>query len=265
MGIGIGVTVLVVWGIASQSHQISQNLSEAMSRLRDMLTSVGLDGDVADQAERSVRDSADTVQFGLVPVLGALLGVVATVTLGVLVALFVCFFLLKDGQAIAGRFAAALPLPGSSAQSLLAQAAHTIRRYIAGLTVLGVFNGVVVGAGAVVLQVPLVAAIAVVNMLASYVPYLGAPIAGAFAVLIALGAGGRSTAIWMLLVVILANTVLQYLVSPFAYGAALRLSPLTVLLVTLVGGVLAGVAGLTLAAPVTAVVANSLRLLRPRP
>jgi predicted PurR-regulated permease PerM len=83
-----------------------------------------------------------------------------------------------------------------------------------GLTVLGAFNAAVVVVGALILDVPLVGAIAVITLLGSYVPYIGALVAGAFAVLIALGAGGTPTALWMLLTVLLANSVLQNLVSP---------------------------------------------------
>jgi len=45
--------------------------------------------------------------------------------------------------------------------------------------------------------------------------------------------------------------VLQQLVQPFAYGAALGIHPLTVLIVTIGAGALFGTIGLVLAAPVT--------------
>jgi predicted PurR-regulated permease PerM len=94
------------------------------------------------------------------------------------------------------------------------------------------------------------------------VPYVGALIAGAFAVVIALGAGGTSTALWMLLVVFLANGLLQNIISPLACGAALEVSPLALLLTALLGATLAGVVGVVLAAPVTAITMHGVRLLR---
>jgi putative heme transporter len=53
---------------------------------------------------------------------------------------------------------------------------------------------------------------------------------------------------------LLANGVLQQLVQPFAYGAALGIHPLAVLVVTIGGGALFGAVGLILAAPVTAAI-----------
>ena len=55
------------------------------------------------------------------------------------------------------------------------------------------------------LGVPLAGTIAVVTFITAYVPFVGAFVAGAFAVMIALGAKGTSTALIMLVIVLLAN------------------------------------------------------------
>jgi predicted PurR-regulated permease PerM len=110
---------------------------------------------------------------------------------------------------------------------------------------------VVVGLGALVLGVPLAGTIAAVTFLAAYVPYLGAWTAGAFSVLVALGGAGTDAALGMIVVQLLANSVLQQMVQPFALGAALGIHPLAVLIVTIAGGALFGTVGLILAAPVT--------------
>jgi predicted PurR-regulated permease PerM len=90
--------------------------------------------------------------------------------------------------------------------------------------------------------------------LGAYIPYLGAWGAGAFAVVIALGGAGTDAAIGMAILQLLANGILQQLVQPFAYGAALGIHPLAVLIVTIGGGALFGAAGLILAAPLTSAV-----------
>jgi putative heme transporter len=114
-----------------------------------------------------------------------------------------------------------------------------------------VFSAVVVGLGALVLGVPLPGTIAIVTFAGGYVPYLGAWVAGAFAVLIALGGNGAGAAVAMAVIALLANGILQQMVQPIAYGATLRLHPLAVLAVTIAGGSLFGTIGLILAAPLT--------------
>ena len=58
----------------------------------------------------------------------------------------------------------------------------------------------------------------------------------------------------MAVVILLANGVLQQMIQPIAYGAALGIHPLAVLIVTLAGGALFGGIGLILAAPLTSAV-----------
>jgi predicted PurR-regulated permease PerM len=54
----------------------------------------------------------------------------------------------------------------------------------------------------------------------------------------------------MLVVVILANGLLQNIVQPFAMGSALDLNPLVVLVLTIGAGCVFGMIGLVLAAPI---------------
>ena len=131
---------------------------------------------------------------------------------------------------------------------------ESLRGYFLGVALVGAFNGVVVLVGALLLGVPLAGTIAAVTFLASYVPYLGAWTAGAFAVLVTLGSAGTEAAAGMIVVQLLANSVLQQMVQPFAMGAALGIHPLAVLVLTIGGGALFGAVGLILAAPVAAAV-----------
>ena len=68
----------------------------------------------------------------------------------------------------------------------------------------------------------------------------------------------------MIVVQLLANSVLQQLVQPFAMGAALGIHPLAVLIVTIAGGALFGTVGLILAAPLTSAVVRISRRSRSR-
>ena len=110
--------------------------------------------------------------------------------------------------------------------------------------------------------VPLAGTIAVVTFVAAFVPFVGAWVAGGFAVLIALGTVGTDAAIVMAVVSLLANSVLQQMIQPLVMGATLGLNPLVVLVVTIGAGALFGMVGLTLAAPLTSAavhISNELR------
>ena len=128
---------------------------------------------------------------------------------------------------------------------------RSLRRYFLGVTYVAAFNAIVVGLGALVLDVPLAGTIAVVVFVTAYVPFIGAFVSGAFAVMLALASQGTNTALIMLVIVILANGLLQNIVQPIAFGATLDLNPLVVLIVTIGFGAIFGMIGMVLAAPLT--------------
>ena len=142
-----------------------------------------------------------------------------------------------------------LGVPQPVAQTITSGLIKSLRGYFRGVTIVSAFNGVVVTIGALLLGVPLAGTIGVVTFVTAYIPYIGAFVAGAFAVVIALGANGTTTALIMLLIVLLANGLLQNLVQPFAMGSALGLHPLVVLVITIAAGCIFGTIGLILAAP----------------
>jgi len=96
-------------------------------------------------------------------------------------------------------------------------------------------------------------AIGVVNVIGAYIPYIGAFVGGAFAVLMALGDGGIGVALAAFALVMFAQLIIENLLEPKLLGSSLSLSPLAILLATTFGGMVAGMIGLILAAPVLAV------------
>jgi len=158
---------------------------------------------------------------------------------------------LKDGPVLGRWVERHMGLPLPVAHTVTGRTTGSLRGYFRGVTAVALFNGVVIGLGALVLGVPLAGSIAVVNFVGAYIPYLGAWTAGGFTFLIALGSQGPETALAMAVVMLLANGVLQQMIQPIAYGAALGIHPLAVLIVTIAGGCLFGMVGLVLAAPLT--------------
>ena len=137
------------------------------------------------------------------------------------------------------------------AETITANVIQSLRRYFLGVSIVAAFNAVVVGLAAVLLDVPLAGTIAVVTFVLAFIPFIGAFVSGAFAVMLTLSSQGTTAALIMLVVVILANGLLQNIVQPIAFGATLGLNPLVVLIVTIGFGSLFGMLGMVLAAPLT--------------
>jgi predicted PurR-regulated permease PerM len=251
-----GVVVLLLAGVASQFDDVRAELSAARETLGRWLADLGVAGDTADRATRDVSTTVSDAVPALLQ--GLARGVESLSSLVFFLALTALslFFLLKDGHAIRLWSERQLPVPPRVAHQMTGRVLQSLRGYFFGVTLVAAFNALVVGAGALLLDVPLPGTIAAVTFLGAYVPYLGAWGAGAFSVLVALGGAGTDAAAGMIVVQLLANGLLQQLVQPIAYGAALGIHPLAVLVATIAGGSLFGAVGLILAAPLTAAAAR---------
>jgi predicted PurR-regulated permease PerM len=251
VALALVLTLLVVNGIKGQSAEISQAASAAMETVQGWLEDVGVDSSGAESATSSVEQSVPEIISTFVHGVAEGISGIAGLIFGLSFAVFSLFFLLKDGPTMRGFVDRHLGVPPPVATTITGGVITSLRRYFLGVTLVASFNAIVVGLGALALSVPLAGTIAVVTLVTAYIPFIGAVISGAFAVVIALGAEGSQTAVIMLVIVILANGLLQNIVQPIAFGATLGLNPLVVLIVTIGAGALFGMVGLVLAAPLT--------------
>jgi predicted PurR-regulated permease PerM len=243
------VALMVFGGLYEQSDEIKAAASEAVDKIEGWINDTGAGGtsDTADQVKSSTAETGKTLLQGLANGISGLTSLVFFLTFTV----FATFFLLKDGPTVRRFIDRHLGVPHDVATVITGNVIQSLRRYFLGVTYVAAFNAVVVGLGALVLGVPLAGTIAVVVFVTAYVPFIGAFVSGAFAVVLALASEGTTDAVIMLIIVILANGLLQNIVQPIAFGATLDLNPLVVLIVTIGAGALFGMLGMVLAAPLT--------------
>jgi predicted PurR-regulated permease PerM len=249
LALGVVILLLVFGGIVEQSDEIKAAASKAADRIQGWVNDTGANG--TSSATQDVKH--DTGVAGKTLVQGVADGIKGLTSLVFFLTftLFSTFFLLKDGPAVRRFIDRSLGVPQPVARTITSNVISSMRRYFLGVTIVAAFNAVVVGLGALALGVPLAGTIAVVTFVTAYVPFIGAFVSGALAVILALADGGTTTAAVMLVIVILANGLLQNIVQPIAFGATLDLNPLVVLIVTISAGAIFGMAGMILAAPLT--------------
>jgi putative heme transporter len=245
------VVFMVVAGITSQVDSLTSHLDDAKNTIEGWLKDLGVDPSQAKDAKNDASSSATaSVSTLLQGVAGGIRELSSLVFFLAMTALSL-LFLLADGPKIRAWGERHMGVPVPVARTISNRTLQSLRGYFLGVTLVAAFNAAVVGVGALLLGVPIPGTIAAVTFLAAYVPYVGAWTAGGFSVLIALGGAGTDAAVGMIVVQLLANSVLQQLVQPFAMGAALGIHPLAVLIVTISGGALFGAVGLILSAPLT--------------
>jgi putative heme transporter len=260
VAIGVLIFCLVFGGISAQSSDISAKLNQALDKIQGWFDDLGVDQ--TQQAKEDVQKAIPEIRTTLLSGISTGIGGLKSLLFFLAFATLSTLFVLKDGPVMRRFINRHLGVPEPVADVVTSNVAKSLRSYFLGVTIIAAFNGVVIGLAALIVGVPLAGTIAVVTFVGAYVPFVGAWVAGGFAVLIALGTEGATAALIMAVVALLANGALQQLIQPFVMGATLGLNPLVVLVVTIGAGSLFGMVGLTLAAPLTSAavhISNELR------
>ena len=126
--------------------------------------------------------------------------------------------MLKDGPLIRSGGNGTWACPQPVAHTIVERVLQSLRGYFFGVTIVALFNAVVVGAARCCWACRARGRSPLITFVGAYIPYLGAWTAGAFSVLLALGGAGTDAAIGMIVIQLLANGILQQLVQPIAYG-----------------------------------------------
>ena len=263
IALAVGIVLVITYGVVNQVPEIQQRLDEAVAQLQKAMTTTGMPASTVDSLKTGLQDLFKNAAGGVAGTLASAISGLGTLLFGIFISLNILVWALVQGRSIgawASRHMGSVPQPVGYA--ILANSARFFRGYIWGSTLTGLFNGAVMGVGALIIGVPMAATIFIVGWFTNYIPFFGAIISGAFAVLIALGAGGPAMAIPMLIIVIISNGYLQTLVSQFALGSALKLHPLVVLFATTAGSLLFGAIGGVFAAPFLKIAIDAVARLR---
>jgi predicted PurR-regulated permease PerM len=241
---------LAVKGIYDQRDLIVEQFSRGWGMIQVGVGERGISLDNIDQAFQTVNAGISSGASGAIQ---AGLSSVFAFTLGVLIGLFLLFYVLKDWHVIRDWVARHMGLiPADVGTGIINDATRSIRSYFAGLAVTAAPVAFLIGVAMLILDIPLAFTVMLVTFVTSFIPYLGAIVSGAFAVLVALGASGVREAIIILVVVIVAQNVLQTLMLTKITSDKLAIHPIVNLGSTIIGATLAGVVGATLSAPAVA-------------
>ena len=172
------------------------------------------------------------------------------VVAGLVLTLFVTFFLLKDGERIWAWLTSFLG-DEARARSRGAGAAawQALTWYVRGTVAVAAIHAVVIGTTLWIMGVPLLVPLVVLVFLAAFVPLVGILVAGTLAVAVTLATRGWVAALVLVAIFILENQLEGHLLQPLVVGRLVRFHPLAIILVLAVGGVAGGIAGAVVAVP----------------
>jgi predicted PurR-regulated permease PerM len=185
---------------------------------------------------------------------------------GIVLTLFVSFFLIKDGARIWAWLIRGFRPDARRRVDRAGDAAwRALTNYIRGTVLIAAIHAVFIGLALWLLGVPLLVPFIVLIFIAAFVPLVGILVVGALIILVTLATKGWVAAVIVLAVFILENQIEGHLLQPLVVGRLVRLHPLAIILALSVGGILAGIPGAIIAVPFVAVVTYAGAALREDP
>ncbi|QJS10963.1 AI-2E family transporter [Streptomyces argyrophyllae] len=190
--------------------------------------------------------------------------VAESIAMAVLALLLVFFFLRDSDRALAGLRSLA---PGDSADLLEAVARRSfaaVEGFMRGTTFIALIDALCITVGLLILRVPGAIGLGALVFVGAYIPYLGAFLSGAVAVLVTLADRGFVIALWALGVVLAVQVLEGHVLQPVIQSRTVQMHPAAVLLTITAGASVAGILGMLLAVPLTAAAFGAVRELRGR-
>ncbi|MDX3457381.1 AI-2E family transporter [Streptomyces sp. ME02-8801-2C] len=257
-----GAAYIVVTSLIDSGDQIISSVQAAAKDLSDRFETVGnaLD-ELAANAKDLLSKFGGTALSGVLSGVSLLTEMIATGTL----ALLLLFFFLRDSdKAMASLHTLAPRDSGATLEVMARRAFQAIEGFMLGTTIIAFIDAVCITIGLLILQVPGAIGLGALVFIGAYIPYLGAFLSGAVAILVAFADGGLNTMLWVLGIVVAVQFLEGNVLQPMIQSRTLQMHPAVILLALTAGASLAGILGMLLSVPLTAAAFGVLSEMRGR-
>ena len=257
----VGGLWLIGRQLADQFGELGMSLEAGLVNLREWISSTF--GVSQERIDGWVEQGVATAQEGSGAALGGVgtaAGTVGEVIGGLVLALFITFFVLFDGRRMWEWLVGVFPRDHRAVVGPAGERAwKALVAYMRGIVLVALADATLIAIGLLILGVPLVLPLAVLIFLGAFIPIVGATLAGAAAVLVALVTQGPVTALILIGVVLAVQWLDSDLLQPLILSRTINLHPVAVALAISTGTVVAGIGGTVAAVPAVAAVYAAVR------
>ena len=247
----IAILTLITLALAPYVPEVAARVQDGIATIRQQLGSTAIPQETTDAAQGATSQA----QAAIGAAIGTLVDRVAMAATIGLLALFLTFFFLQDGdkawgwafQATTGR---ARERIGSAGNDAL----ERVGGYLRGMAVLASIKAISDFVYLTLLGVPLAAPLAVMVFVGGFIPYVGGFITTTILVLVTLSTQGIGAVVLLLIGITIVNVVNGNILGPVIYGKTVSMHPALVLVSLPAGAAIAGIMGLFVAIPLVAIV-----------
>ena len=218
-----------------------------------MLERVDLKG-LYNQYSSQVAKYAQALLASLSSSAGTLIGAVTKAVVIAVTVPVMLFYMLKDGNRLVPSVQRLFSQRhGEEVANLLHQMNATLSAYISGQAIECLFVALATSIGYFIIGQPLAIILGLIAGITNMIPYIGPYIGIAPALLVALTVAPEKI-IWVIVVVIVVQQIDGNIIYPNIIGKTLNIHPLTIIILLLAAGNIAGITGMILCVPFYAVV-----------
>lgn len=207
-----------------------------------------------DKLQQEVQNIGKTVVSGMATSLSVVIAKLTSFTVTAITVPVMTIYMLYDGNKLAPFIQTIFPSKQQARISdILGRLNQTLAQYISGQVLEMIFVGVFTAVGYFMIGQKYALLLGVFAGITNMIPYVGPYIGLVPALFVAL-TDSFWQAIWVIIVVLIVQQVDSNLIYPRVMGASLHVHPLTIIVLLLAAGNIAGIAGMILAVPFYAVI-----------
>ncbi len=253
LALAVGIGWVAGPRLGAQFSQLTERIPEAIDQLRAMLTQYEWGQTLLAQAPGSGQGAP----FGAIDVVGRVTGIFST-TLGILTNVLIVgitgLYLAIDPNLYIGGAVRLVPVAHRGrAREVFASLGRALRWWLIGRIASMAVVGVLTTIGLLLVGMPLAFTLGFIAAIFSFVPYLG-PIAAAIPALLVALVEGPTMVLYVALIYLGVQLLESNAITPLIQQRVVSLAPALLLTAQTLVGVLGGLLGLLVAAPLTVAV-----------
>lgn len=207
-----------------------------------------------DKLQQEVQNIGKTVVSGMATSLSAVIAKLTGFTVTAITVPVMTIYMLNDGHKLSPFIQKVFPeRQRSRVSDILGRLNKTLAQYISGQVVEMIFVGVFTAIGYFVIGQKYALLLGVFAGITNMIPYVG-PYIGLVPALFVAITDSIWQVVWVIAVVLIVQQIDSNLIYPRVMGASLHIHPLTIIVLLLAAGNIAGIAGMILAVPFYAVI-----------
>ncbi|MBS4192788.1 AI-2E family transporter [Bacillus sp. FJAT-49705] len=207
----------------------------------------------SEKLQVKIAANAGNIANGILSAFGYIGGFINTIFYLVLVP-FILFYMLKDSHRLVPRVAVMFPQSKKeNVKNILKEMDKTIATYIQGQMLVSVIVGVLLYIGYLIIDLNYSLVLAIFGMFTNVIPFLGPFIAVIPAFLVALFQD-PIMAVYVSIIMLIAQQIEGNIISPNIMGKTLNIHPLTIIVLVLTAGNIAGIVGVIFVIPAYSIV-----------